>query len=429
MGLLDYYRQFEDMDQSEVNRGLRARRAEEKRLALERVPVLDLSGTEWPESPNADVVSASVYQARGRLNGYPDRSATAVRRALAERHYIRGEQIVFGNGAGELIATAAFLLLGEGTELVSPWPSHALFPALAERHYIRGEQIVFGNGAGELIATAAFLLLGEGTELVSPWPSHALFPAVAARAGARMVEVELDAGGASPEAVLAAVNDRTRVVALCNPNDPTGAYLESARVADLAARLPEHVHLFLDEAYVHFQDAEDEDACLRLVELFSRLLVFRSFSKVYGLSGLRAGYVIGSPAAASFTASLGPLLGVNALSQAAVLQALKIGDRDLARRRALVIAQRARLYEGLDPLPVEVVPSQANFLWLRAEDMNGTELAVRLEQSRVRVAPGASLGDERWVRAAVRDEHATDRLLWALRETLGERRPVTAGAL
>jgi histidinol-phosphate aminotransferase len=381
MGLLDYYRQFEDVDQSEVNRELRARRAREKALAMERVPVLDLSGTEWPESPNADVVSASVYQARGRLNGYPDRNATAIRRALAERHYIRGEQIVFG------------------------------------------------NGAGELIATAAFLLLGHGTQLVTPWPSHQLFPSVAARAGARTVEVELDGGAANPEALLAAVTERTRVVALCNPNDPTGAYLGSARVADLVARLPEHVHLFLDEAYVHFQDAEDEDACLRLVELFPRLLVFRTFSKAYGLSGLRAGYVVGSPAAASFTGSLAPMLGVNSLTQAAVLQALKIGDRDLARRRELVKAQRARVCEGLESLPVETVPSQANFVWLRADGMDGTELAARLEQSRVRVAPGAALGDENWVRAAVRDEHATDRLLWALHETLGERRPVTAGAL
>ena len=114
MGLLDYYRQFEDLDQSEVNRELRARRAREKALALEHVPVLDLSGTEWPDLPNADVVSASVYQARGRINGYPDRHATAVKRALSERHYIRGEQIVFGNGASELIKTAAYLLLPPG---------------------------------------------------------------------------------------------------------------------------------------------------------------------------------------------------------------------------------------------------------------------------------------------------------------------------
>ena len=89
MGLLDYYRQFEDIGESEFNEQLRARRAREKALALEEVPLLDLSGTEWPDLPNAEVVGASVYQARGRLNGYPDAEATQVRRALAERHNIR----------------------------------------------------------------------------------------------------------------------------------------------------------------------------------------------------------------------------------------------------------------------------------------------------------------------------------------------------
>ena len=380
MGLLDYYRQFEDMDESEVNRELRARRAAEKAVALERVPILDLSSTEWPELPHADVVSASVFQARGRLNGYPDYYATQVRRALAERHYIRGEQIVFG------------------------------------------------NGASDLIKTAAFLLLSEGDEVVTLSPSHSLFPSIAARAGAETVAVEVPEGPADPATLLEAVTGRTRLLTLCNPNDPTGAYIESAQIAELASRLPERVHLLLDEAYIQFQNVEDEDTCLRLVELFPRLLVFRTFSKVYGLSGLRAGYVVGSPVAATFLASLAPMLGVNALTQAAVLQALRTGDRDVAERRAHVLEERARLYEGLADLPVEAAPSQANFVWLRAQGMDGQELAKRLELSRVRVAPGTQLGDDRYARAAVRDAHATDRLLWALREGLGDRRPVTAGA-
>ena len=378
MGLLDYYRQFEDLDQSEVNSGLRARRAREKALALERVPVVDLSGTEWPDLPNADVVGASVYQARGRINSYPDPRATAVKRALAERHYIRGEQIVFG------------------------------------------------NGASELIKTAAYLLLSEGQELVTPWPSHPIIPTIAAQAGARTVEVDLVDGAADPGALLSAVTERTRVVMLCNPNDPTGGYIESAAVADLASRLPDHVHLLLDEAYIQYQEVEDEDACLRLVELFPRLFVFRTFSKAYGLSGLRGGYVIASPTAASFVGSLAPTFGVNALTQAAVLQALRVGDRDIARRCALVREQRARVFEGFATLPVVATPSQANFVWLRSERVGGVELATRLEQSRVRVAPGGPLGDERYVRAAIRDEHATDRLLWSLREVLAESQPDAA---
>jgi len=374
MGLLDYYRQFEDLDHSEVNRELRDRRAREKALALERVPVLDLSATESPDLPHADVVSASVYQARGRINGYPDRMATAVRRALSERHYIRGEQIVFGNGAAELIKTAVYLLLSTGDELV-----------------------VFR-------------------------PSHPIFSTIAAQAGARKVEVPLDPSAPDVEALLAAVGPRTRAVVLCNPNDPTGTYLESSAVAEVASRLPEHVHMLLDEAYIQYQEVEDEDACLRLVELFPRLLVFRTFSKAYGLSGVRAGYVIGSPAAASFIGSLGPAFGVNALTQAAVLQTLRIGDRDLAERRAHISEERIRLFDGFRSMPLDAAPSQANFIWLRAEALDGDELAARLEQSLVRVAPGGPLGDQRYVRATIRDQHATDRLLWSLREVLGERR-------
>jgi histidinol-phosphate aminotransferase len=360
---------------------LRERRAKEKALALEHVPVLDLSGTEWPHLPHAEVVGASVYQARGRLNGYPDREAIAIKRELAERHYVRMDQIVLGNGVAELLKTAADRLVSEAAEIVT----------LA--------------------------------------PSYGLYRAIAARAGARLVEVPLADGQLDLHELIDAVGDRTRLVVICNPNDPTGTYLEAARLGDLLARLPSHVYVALDEAYIQFQDVEPEDSCMRLVEAFPRLFVLRTFSKAYGLSGLRAGYVIGSPAGASFLTELAPMLGVNALTQAAVLQALKIGDRDLAERRAMVIEQRTRLREAIEDLPLEMADSQANFVWIRAEGMNGDELADRLEKSRVRVAPGRGLGDERYIRAAIRDAAGTDRLIWALREVLGERERAPAGAI
>jgi histidinol-phosphate aminotransferase len=370
MGLLDYYRQFEDIDESEFNRMLRERRAREKAMALEHVPPLDLSSNEWPEFPNADVVQASVYMARGRINGYPYRHATAIRRALAERHYIRSEQIVIG------------------------------------------------NGAGELLQAAAHLLLSQEEEFVMPWPSYLLYPVIAMRAGGRSVPVDLVDGRADPQALLAAVTERTRLMVICNPNDPTATYIESGMIGDLLSRLPDHVHVLLDEAYIQFQDVEEEDAALALVEAFPRLLVFRTFSKIYGLSGLRAGYVVGSPAAASLLGALSPVLGVNALTQAAIAHALKVGDGDVARRRAAVIEQRGRLADGLRDLPVAAPESQANFVWLRAQGMDGAELAKRLEQARVHVAPGGPLGDGDHVRAAIRDRAATDRLLWALRQAV-----------
>ncbi len=324
MGLFDYYRQFEDVDEEALNKERRARRAREKALALERVPELDLSGTEWPEFPNSEVVNASIYTARGRVNGYPDRHAEGVRRALSELHQVEPERIVMGNGAAELLQAAALALLGPGDELVTPWPSYPLYPLMASR------------------------------------------------AGGRPVPVD------SVEHLGEAIGERTRLVVICNPNDPDGAHLPADAIASIAASLPERVHLIVDEALVHFQDVEDLDAVIRLTDAFPRVLVIRTFSKIYGLSGLRAGYGVGSAASTTVLDAISPVLGVNALTQAAVEQALRIGGAEIERRRASVIRERTRLLEALEGLPVDADPSQANFVWLAAHGMSGAALTSRL---------------------------------------------------
>jgi histidinol-phosphate aminotransferase len=200
---------------------------------------------------------------------------------------------------------------------------------VADRHGLAPHQVVLGNGAGELLQTAALALLSRGDELVTPWPSYPLYPLMARRAGARPVPVPLADGRVDPEALLDEIGERTRVLVICNPNDPTGTYLESDLLAAVLERLPEQVHVLLDEALIHFQDREHEDACLRLVQRFPRLVVFRSFSNAYGLSGLRAGYAVGSEEAAFLLDTLAPVLGVNSLTQAAVECALKRGDAEL----------------------------------------------------------------------------------------------------
>ncbi|HEY6779313.1 MAG TPA: aminotransferase class I/II-fold pyridoxal phosphate-dependent enzyme [Thermoleophilaceae bacterium] len=361
MGLLDHYRQFEDIDQEELNVERRARRAREKKLALERVPDLDLSGTEWPDMPQAEVVNAAIARARGRVNGYPDRHASGIRRTLAERHDVEPEPFALGNGAAELLQAAALSLLSKGDELVMPWPSYPLYPLLA------------------------------------------------ARAGATPISVE-------DGPLLDAVGERTRAVVICNPNDPTGAHLRADELGGLLSSLPEHVHVLLDEALVHFQDAEPLDACLQLVKAFPRLLVIRTFSKVYGLSGLRTGYAVGSNA--RLLSIVAPVLGVNALSQAAVEHALHHGDAEIDKRRQAVAHERRRLLEACRSHPVDADPSQANFVWLRARGYSGAQLTDALRRQGVIVAAGGPLGADDHVRITVRNAGATDRLLSALEKAL-----------
>ena len=137
---------------------------------------------------------------------------------------------------------------------------------------------------------------------------------------------------------------------LCNPNDPTGHLFSAEQIASLASELPEGAHVVVDEALVHFQDAEDVDAVLRLTDALPHLMVVRTFSKIYGLSGLRAGYAVGSSASTSLLDSIAPVLGVNALTQSAIVQALKIGGPEIARRRAAVIRERAHVLAELREL-------------------------------------------------------------------------------
>ena len=365
MGLLDYYKQFEDVDEEELNKLRRARRAREKALALERVPELDLSGTEWPELPNAEVMNASIFTARGRVNGYPDRHAEDIRRVLAQKHDVEPERIVLGNGAAELMQAAALALLDEGDELLTPWPSYPLYPLMA------------------------------------------------ARAGGRPVAVE------DASELVGAVSERTRLLVLCNPNDPTGSYLTAEQIASIASELPERVHVLVDEALVHFQDAEPVDAVLRLTDALPQLAVIRTFSKVYGLSGVRAGYAVASNASTKLLDAISPVLGVNALTQSAVAQALKIGGPEVESRRASVIRERAHLMEVLSDLPLTVSPSQANFVWMAADGLSGFELTNRLKKEGVLVAPGGPLGADDHVRATIRNETATARLLAGLEKALG----------
>lgn len=359
MGLLDYYRQFEGQPEEEYNRALRARAAEERRRALERIDPIDLSTATWPELPPSDVVNAVTFVARRGLHRYLDAHAAELRSELAHRHGVPDGRVVVGNGAAQLLGAAAQALLEPGDELVTPWPSYPYFPVMARR--ARG---------------AAVPVPGWGVE-----------------------------------AILRAVTDRTRVVALANPNDPTGEWLDEAAMAQLLEALPERVVVLLDEALADFAPAGHA----RLVERFPRLIVFRTFSKAWGLAGLRVGHAVGGPGSEPLLERLEPELGVNELAQAGALEALRTCEGVVARRVAAVRDERERLTAELRALGLRVADSRANVLWIGADGLDGAELATRLERAKVRVASGGRFGDPSRIRAAVQSRAAGDRLLDALR--------------
>jgi histidinol-phosphate aminotransferase len=374
MGLLDHYRQFAGMTDEEVTEQLRAQADEQRRRALARIDVLDLSHTTWHELPHPEVVNAITYAARGALNVAPDPTADELRRELGRRNGVEPDRVAVGHGAAQLLAAAARVLLGPGDELLTPWPSYGLYPVMAQR------------------------------------------------AGARAVPVP---GGFDAERLLAAVTPSTRAIALCNPNDPTGEHLAGAALRALLDALPEHVSLLLDEALADFVTAGRETAngtgspTLALLDEHPRLLIFRTFSKIYGLAGLRAGYALGGPGSEELLVRIAPELGVGLPVQIGALEALRRCDGQVAQRRAAVAAERERLLEALSDLPLDASPSEANVLWLRPTGLTGSELALRLQRTGVLVQSGASVGDEHHVRVTLQSPAATDRLLDALRTALG----------
>lgn len=365
MGLLDYYKQFEGMSEEEVNEGLREEAAERKRKALATVQTLDLSQTTWHELPHPDVVSAITFVARRGMQRYP---------------HTRGSQ---------------------------------LRARLAERHGVETARVIVGNGAAELLSAATRALIEPGQELITAWPSYPLFPIMARRAHGRAVPVQ---GGV--DALLEAVGDSTRVVALASPNDPTGELLPKGELERLLSALPDTVGVLLDESLIEFSDAQPIDSSLALLESHPRLLVFRSFSKAWGLAGLRCGYAIGSPGAEELLTELEPDLGVSEISQAGALESLRSCSELLEKRVRRVARERERLSTALRQRHFEVSDSQANFVWVAHPTLDGGELAARLARAGIVVAAGAPLGEPRHVRIAVHDEAASTRLLNALDRAL-----------
>jgi histidinol-phosphate aminotransferase len=217
--------------------------------------------------------------------------------------------------------------------------------------------------------------------------------------------------------VLAAVNERTRIIALCSPNDPTGELLALAEVRTLLEQLPERVVVLLDEALVDFVDpaVQERDASLALLENHPRLLVFRTFSKAWGLAGLRCGYAIGGSGAEPLLERLEPELGLNELAQAGALEALRSSQARVAGRGQAIVANRAALTATARELGYELPDSQANVLWLTLPGVDGAELAARLERAHVVTASGGPLGEPSRLRVTVpaREEHMT-RLVRAL---------------
>jgi histidinol-phosphate aminotransferase len=308
-------------------------------------------------------------------------------------------------------AQAAIRAAVDGLHRYPDGASFALREKLAGRLGVETDQLVFGAGADEILELLAKTFLGPGSEAVFAWPSFAMYPIVVKGMGATPVAVPLsnDLVHDLP-ALAAAIGERTKIVFVCNPNNPTGTSVGAAAFDRFAADLPPDVVLVVDEAYVEFVRRRDFPDSLAWVSRRPATIVLRTFSKLYGLAGLRLGYGIADVELAGYLERARHPFNVNRLAEVGALAALE--DEGHAETSRRVNAEGvAYLTAELEALGIEVWPTDANFILARAGD--GVHDALLREGIIVR--PLASFGMTDHIRISVGLPEENERLVKTLK--------------
>ncbi|HEX2102787.1 MAG TPA: histidinol-phosphate transaminase [Solirubrobacteraceae bacterium] len=308
-----------------------------------------------------------------------------------------------------------------------PDPSNSrLRQALSARYGVPSQRIAIGNGSVEILMAAGEALLEPGAELVYAWPSFSVYPHLAAASGATEIRVPLDGDERHDlEAMAREITVATRLVIVCNPNNPTSTALPHDEIAAFVADVPRHVAVILDEAYCEFSTLDDPDASLDLLARHPNLVLLRTFSKVYGLCGLRVGFgLCGSEDFVRAVNQVRQPFFCNSAAQAAAIEALRHQDAVAERVERAVIA-RVELEEELRAMGIEPAESQANFAWFDlpvadGEDAAEVEAAVvrGLAERGVIVRAGGALGKPGALRVTYGTPAENRRFLDALRDLI-----------
>ncbi|MFJ7239310.1 histidinol-phosphate transaminase [Streptomyces olivaceus] len=290
--------------------------------------------------------------------------------------------------------------------------SRALTEEVAGHLRVCADEVAVGPGSAGVLQQVLLALCGEGDEVVYAWPGFDAYPLMVAVSGATGVQTPLTVSGEHDLAeLLARVSDRTRVVILCSPHNPTGTVIERGRLDGFLRSLPQGVVAVLDEAYVEFDRGGDPPGMPEILRAHGNVVVLRTFSKAYGLAGLRVGYAAGPRRIMTTVCKTALPFGVTRLAEQAAILSLRAGT-ELRERLSAVTSAREELSISLRELGLPVLPSRANFVWLPlttfAESFARTAATAGIK---VRACPGHG------VRVSVGEPEAHRTLLRALART------------
>jgi histidinol-phosphate aminotransferase len=274
--------------------------------------------------------------------------------------------------------------------------------ALAKRYDVPANWITLGNGSNDILEIAAHAFVSSSQAVVYSQYSFAVYALATQGVGARAIVVPARDYGHDLDAMLSAIDADTRLVFIANPNNPTGTFIPAAQIQAFLDKVPAHVIVVLDEAYNEFLQPEDQFESSAWVRTYPNLIVSRTFSKAYGLAGLRVGFAIAQPAVTDLMNRIRQPFNVNSLAQAAAIAALN--DTAFLEQGALNNAAGYRQFvEAFEELKLEYVPSHGNFVLVRVGDDNeaGARVNLALLKQGVIVRPVGNYGLPQWLRISI----------------------------
>ncbi|NLO23484.1 MAG: histidinol-phosphate transaminase [Fibrobacter sp.] len=296
-------------------------------------------------------------------------------------------------------AQAAYLAVSSKLHLYPRGDAPDLIQAIAQKHSVSKHQIILGNGSDEVIDMVGKAFIRPEDECLSLEPTFSVYRFVALSFGAKYITVPALEEDSPLEALLKKVSSKTRVIFICNPNNPTGSYFSQRELLDFIKQIPPSVLIFVDEAYAEYAQALDYPHLTPYIQEYPNLVISRTFSKIYALAGLRVGYAISSPQVIAGFWKVKPPFDINIAAQASALAAISDTEHvqksiDLNNKGLVFVTQKIKA------LGFQVLSSQANFLCVRIGS-DASNLVNYLESQGVIVRGLSSFGMPEWIRVTI----------------------------
>ncbi len=358
-------------------------------------------------NPKKQIVDLPVYQ--------PGKPIDEVKRELGLEKIVKLASNENPFGCSPLVKPAVQSVLDE-LAIYPDGGSMALREEMASFLGVPGSQLVFGNGSDELVMLTSRAYLETGSNTVMATPTFPVYKTTATIEGAEVIEVPLKDGVHDLEAMLGSITEQTRVVWVCNPNNPSGTMNDQAQIQAFLERVPSSVLVVLDEAYFEYVTDSSYPESISLLKQFPNVLILRTFSKIYGLAGLRIGYGIASEDIVDKINRVREPFNTSSIAQKAAIVALKDQEFVKSCREANELG-RKQLYTAFEEMGLSYYPSQGNFV-LVDTGRNGNDVFQALLRKGYIVRSGVALGFPSSIRVTVGSQEQNEGFLAALREVL-----------